>query len=229
MGLNRRMRRAADAGRSPLSAIIGGPAYQMKLDARHAGAMMGLALTLRAHGMKYFESHWAHGCPVEAARNGLFDHALKSKADVLFWADADVFWSPEDTGAIVWLMEELATRRDVPSCAIPVMQRNGDSNIIERIVGEGEAMRFERLRGTVGGEGELIRECAAAGTGAIAFYLPWYRKNWPRAPWFRTDWHGAMSVSEDLWHTSQLQRAHGVPMRFAPIAQMHHVPVGVAG
>lgn len=223
-GFRKRMER--ERRTEGLRAIIGGPAYQMKLDARHAGSMVALALGLRSAGMSYFETHWSHGCPVEAARNGLFKHALESTADVLFWADADVFWHPEDTGSIVWLMGELVAQR-YPCVALPVMQRNGDSNIVERIEGAGAAQMFHRIRSF--GDGPPIRECAAAGTGAIAFYLPWYREHWSEAPWFRTEWHGAMSVSEDLWHTSQLKRAHGVPMRFAPIVRTNHEPRGVQG
>lgn len=214
------------ARREGLRIIIGGPAYQMKIDARHATSMVALALGLRSRGVRSLETHWAHGCPVEAARNGIFERALASDADVMFWADADVFWHPEDTGAIVWLLEELAQRR-FPCVAVPVMQRNGDSNIIGAITGEGATQRFERLRAF--GPGPEIRECAAAGTGMIAFYLPWYRGHWREAPWFRTEWHGAMSISEDLWHTSQLARAHGVPMRFAPIVRTNHEPRGARG
>lgn len=227
MGLRRRMKRAAGiaSSGSRFGAIIGGPAYQMNLDARHAGSMVGLALALRER-VSYFETHWAHGCPVEAARNGMFGHALAGRADVLFWADADVFWSPEDTGSIVWLMGELATHATIPCAAIPVMQRNGDSNIVERIEGEGEHQVFHRLRQF--GPGDFIRPCAAAGTGIIAFNLAWYRKHWPLAPWFRTEWHGSMSVSEDLWHTSQL-RTRGASCHFAPIVATTHAARGVVG
>lgn len=204
--------------------VIGGPSYQMLLDARHAGAMGNLALALRASGAcEWVQFHWGHGCPVEHARNRLFTDALKSGATHLFWADADCYWLPSDVNGVLWLLAELESQR-LPFAALPTHQRNGDSNIIE----SREGKKWNRLRGKVTMAAEL-KECVAAGLGAAAFYLPWYRDNWPDAPWFRTEWRHGDMISEDFWHTNRLLTEHKVSPRWAPVVQVVHAARGVTG
>lgn len=229
--------------------ILGGPSYQLLLDARHAGSMAGLALRLMAsRRAKWVEFHWGHGCPVEHARNSLFAHALASEATHLLWADSDCYWPSSDVDGWLWTMEQLE-RRDLPFAAFPVMQRNGDSNIVlasertEHDIAMGNASRWPRYRGELNAKGELtipmaaeLKPCAAAGLGAAVFFLPWYRAHWPKAPWFRTDWRGGEMISEDFWHTSALRdpRRRGglqhdaqIPgARYAPVVQVIHAPRG---
>lgn len=228
----------AKKGRAPAASslgmvILGGPSYQMLLDARHSGSMLNLAVRLvvtgRATGVA---TNWGHGCPVEMARNRLFQQALElTEATHLCWMDSDCFWPAEMTDGWIWAMEELA-RRKAPFCGFPVHQRNGDSNVVESI----EGVRHHRLRGSVKMEATM-KECAAMGLGAAVFYLPWYRDNWSSGPWFRTDWTGGEMTSEDFWHTSRLYMVNdgragdGLPARplWSPVLAVQHAPRGVLG
>lgn len=203
--------------------VLGGPAYQHLVDSHHAGSMAGLSLHFMKHGAEWVQFHWGHGCPVEHARNRLFKDALKSGATHLVWADADCFWPASDANGMIWIAQELG-RAKLPFCALPVHQRNGDSNIVESI----EGPRFNRIRGKVTMEAAM-HECAAAGLGAAVFWLPWYRDNWPDAPWFRTEWRKGEMISEDFWHTSRLWTEYKVKPRWSPVVQVIHAARGVRG
>lgn len=204
--------------------ILGGPSYQMQVDARHAGSMASLALRLRELGrLEWIQFHWSHGCPVEHARNNLFAQALATNATHLLWVDSDCYWSSAENDGIAWMLEQLRgdEGRETPFIAIPVHQRNGACNIVK----ERKGPRFERFAGKVTMEAKL-HDCIAAGTGVCGFFLPWYRSHWKHAPWFRTDWEHGEMISEDFWHTNRLLMKHGVPPRWAPVVQVIHAARG---
>ncbi len=201
--------------------ILGGPSYQMQVDARHAGSMASLALRLRELGrLEWIQFQWTHGCPVEMARNRIFADALASDATHLFWADADCYWPSAEQDGIAWLLREIAVLRR-PFAAIPVHQRNGACNIVK----ERRGARFERMSGKVTMEAKL-HDCIAAGTGVCAFFLPWYRQHWKTGPWFRTDWEDEEMISEDFWHTNRLLKKYLTYPQWAPVVQVIHAARG---
>lgn len=207
-----------------LSVLLGGPAYQHLVDARHAGSIGSLAIHFRERGHAPGFG-WQHACPVELARNELMRVALSGPTDVVVSMDADCFVQPGHENGIVWVAEEL-DKRDQPLCAIPVPQRDGTCNIADRIAPDGQ---WVRKRITVGEQ--TMERCLAAGTGCMVFWLPWYRKHWPDAPWFRTDWTERpdgtpQMISEDFWHCREVAARGRDPM-YAPVALVHHATRGI--
>jgi hypothetical protein len=202
-----------------MSVIMGGPSYRMEVDARHCCAMMALSAALYNSGLcSGIQPLYEDGCPVERVRNSIFAKALESDATHLFWADSDVYW--EDSGELVWGLQELA-RLGMPCLIVPVVQRgNGDINIIMSPPPE-----LERPKGKFP-IGRHWLACWAGGMGLAMFYLPWYRENWRRGPWFKTEWATipakpepkTLLISEDIWHTSHLRVA---PL-WAPLTVTYH-------
>lgn len=205
-------------------AIIGGPAYRMECDVRHAQAIASLGIAMySSRRFAEIAFNHQHGCPVEIPRNKLFKAALASDFTHLIWLDSDCYFDGAYCDNWIWICEELV-RLGLPFCAVPVAQRNGACNIVP----ERTESAWPRLQGPVKAKASLIA-CDAAGMAAVAFWLPWYRKNWPDGPHFRTDWEGGDMISEDFWHTWQLtlksRERHGLRHcrpRYAPIMPITH-------
>lgn len=215
-----------------MTLIIGGPAYNMQVDARHASAMVELSLKALLSGqVESVNTLYEHGCPVEMARNSLFRKALSEKdATHLITADSDVYW--ENSEELIWgchyiwgynMNGELVTPQ--PLMGIPVLQRNGAANILEN---EGSS---DRLHGRIR-VGRGPRYCFAVGTGLCLYNLDWYRVHWPEGPWFRTDWFDIFGngrdifVSEDFWHCLELRRFVVKPL-WAPLVRTWHAARGM--
>lgn len=191
--------------------ILGGPSYQLSVDARHAANMVhtGLMLGKHLHAINY-----RHGVPVETPRNGLFQQALDiSEVDFVLWADSDVFgWDQ----SILHIAKNLEFYKK-PLCGIPVNQRNGDSNVWLH--------QDKKLAGTIPVSTDL-HECWAIGFGFVMFWLPWYREHFNKGPYFRTEWNGDAMQSEDVWHCRELARRGESPY-YAMGAQLIHAHRGV--
>lgn len=215
-----------------INALIGGPSYLMQLDARHCAAMVDLALSLFNSGRcGDLQIGYEHACPVEIARNSIFEKAIQSDATHLIWADSDVYWQGGSDN-LVWGCDYLSTTRN-PIVVVPVKQRNGVGNIIIN-------SDLERLHGSITVEA-VCRPCWGAGMGLAIFNLDWYRqmaipRGWGKdddKPWFRSDWmfvggKGAGKhrfISEDIWHTSRL-RKYGVDCLWAPLVMTKHADRG---
>ncbi len=207
--------------------LVGGPAYRLELDARHASAMIALTAYVErkcAGEITFMGAMYEHGCPVEQARNALFPKSLEV-ADYLLWMDSDVYFDPMDSISIVDLFRGMA-RADIPFLGVPCPQRNGVANVwmsrdkrLESIKTNSSSRRFHR--------------CYAMGLGMTLLYLPWYRKHqeqWQKEgePWFRTAWDREKGlISEDHWHTRQIA-AHGAEPRYTDALIAHHIPRGGA-
>jgi hypothetical protein len=171
--------------------ILGGPSYELKLDARHAAT---LAAMVRVLGPRILGIQYRHGVPVEAPRNGLFEDALKSDAEFLLWCDSDCYGY--DPYALISVGDTLR-KFEKPMASVPVAQRNGEANIWitsnTKLSGEFKTLSTD------------LCECYAAGLGLAVFWLPWYREHWNEGPFFRTDWlGGTFYISEDFWHSRRL-------------------------
>jgi hypothetical protein len=206
-----------------LKVAVGGPAYRMECDVRHAGAMIGLVTALHSAGAREVTVEYEHGCPVEMPRNKLFRRALDRGSDALIWADSDVFW--DDSDDLVWAIGELVTQGEA-FLAVPVQQRNDRWNVIL----SAELDRLENLDDYLPTSHEF-RECWAAGLALSLFNLRWYRESWSVGPHFRTDWVSLPTrreltfLSEDIWHTSRLRHYKGRAL-WAPLCQTHHAARG---
>lgn len=155
--------------------LLGGPAYRMEVDARHAASMLAFACRAQSRGVEVLGAMYAHGTPVAYARNDLFREALADpgKPDVLLWWDSDCATPGVHHDALI-----AALVRPPPCLIIPTPQRNGTSNV----------WLDKRTRiAKVQPDGEK-RDCWAGGFGAVAFRLDWYREHWPAAPWFQDGW-----------------------------------------
>jgi hypothetical protein len=208
--------------------IIGGPCYQMQMDARHGGIVAELGIRLRElRKVDYLQYEYEHGCPVEMPRNNLFRKALASEATHLVWMDSDCYFASRDIDGLIWIIDALAETK-LPFCAVPVTQRDGCVNIVEKVDWTAEPPRFPRFRGTVAMEPRL-RKCEVAGLGLAVFWLPWYRERWPTGPHFRTHWlDGRNFISEDFWHTWQLSQRHETRPRWCPMVEVTHAARGTA-
>ncbi len=210
--------------------IIGGPAYRMEVDARHAASLVRFATraslptakTVKGFGGKpkfqvspsavsIVGAHYEHGTPVAYARNSMFKGTLAEVgASHLLWLDSDVSIPPDQDGPILRALSALGDR---PIVIIPCQQRDHQVNVwIDRTT------KLTRLA-LDGGE---LAECYAGGFGCVGFNLAWYRAHWPTGPWFRDSWDDGIGyVSEDYGHCRALAD-RGAPVLYAGTYVDHH-------
>ncbi len=187
--------------------LLGGPAYRLQMDARHAAAMITLTHAVQPiiAGPIYL-----HGCPVEDARNRVMRQALDAEhATHLLSVDSDC-WADVET---VLAMFEFAAQHSADAAvALPVPQRDGRCNVF----------RFDDVEAQTGFErvfysdisGRKPFRAAATGAAFILLNLDWYRAHWDRPPWFRTFYPedgGTTYFSEDTWHTMNLGKRGSAP------------------
>lgn len=202
----------------PTTWIIGGPAYRMQIDARHALNVTHMAIYLFAKGHQLIGLNYRHGVPVEIPRNEIFERALSSESDFLLTMDSDTFGFDLDrTLRLALTLRSLK----VPCFAYPSPLRDGTANIW--------LSRTEKVTKFKPEPDKLVlRECFAIGTACVVYNLAWYREHWPKGPHFRTEWGRSEFefVSEDIWHSLKL-RDLGSSSYFAATDLLTHAHQGV--
>lgn len=180
--------------------MFGLPHYTCKTDTRTA---LALASTLATcGGFEVVSMRIADVIGVANARNALMARALESPAQWLVMFDADVYWS--DTAAF-WRMLRESVGLGAALVGAPVAERTGRINV--------------RRRGEVVTPGPSIESADGIGFGLVAFWLPWYRRHWPRRPWFVELQLDAGPIGEDMFHCARVRQLDGrvyVDGRFKP-------------
>lgn len=203
----------------PFKFIVGGPCYQMQVDARHAMSVARLCAlgSVRGHDIGY---QYAHRTPVSWARNDLFEAALKTDSDVLFWCDSDSSFDPRDALAMV----ERTYQSHYPFVTMPSRMRVSGRINVNNGHGWLTQEAWDDMVETKSPTGPI--PVHATGMGTACFHLDTFRDKWPIGPWFYDVWgkHGFMS--EDFVFTSTLEERVGYrPMAWPALCQHH--PRGV--
>ena len=212
---------------------IGGPAYEMRLDARHCASMAELAYRLGEYrldvdtlgsGSADLSISYAHRTPVVMARNHLFEKAIQDTTiDVLFWCDSDCFFPPESA----WWAIHRTAGNGYPFCGMPCELRDGGRYNV-KLPGDPEwateeaLNKFQSQGGLPGAKlAGRPRPVDAMGTGVCAMYMPLWREKCPIGPWFFDAFTEAGYVSEDVMFTSTMKERVGYPPVCWPTKSFH--------
>lgn len=190
--------------------ILGGPAYELRVDARHCDTIAGVAALLARRGISHVIEH-EHATPVAMARNNIMRRALDSGATQLVQLDADVYGDPRAIVAAIAEQRRLAAT--APLILIPVELRRGDGLYNVSFDGERWSREIERA------------PCKFGGLGAAVYYLPAYREHWSAPPWYLDVWLNGELAPEDRYHTERITDYLGQP----PLcwgSSLQHAPRG---
>jgi len=173
---------------------LGGPTYENQVCASHQRSLAATAHELGRRNIE-IELDDQHACPPSLARHKLFERALSSRADILWWADADVSWVVRDAIAVI----EHVRKKGVPFVGIPYELRRGG----EWSVHNGKKWVSEAELPT------KPSPVLAMGLGLGCFNLGVFRERWSEGPWFVDFWQQGQLISEDVTFTSLLERKTG--------------------
>lgn len=229
------------------SFFVGGPAYNLQLDARHAGCMVELAMFVGA-GHQIADVYYPHSSILPQGRAKWLGRAIDSGADIGITMDADTWIATDElmTGGARLARLALGARRGLedPWALIGVLvpQRDGRVNAWRA---EGERLR-ESEATTIVNAGIAPRAWTSvhAVAQACAIYnLAWWRQWQGRERHMfammpaKSTLHGPTDVEvdddriikaperyayigEDVWHCAWIRSVGGV-MHAADIGAVH--------
>jgi hypothetical protein len=195
------------------SFVVGGPYYQSRLDVRTAMTIQQLIGWAPRHGWQPL-GMIAEDTMLDLARNLLLDKAIAMGADWLISIDSDI--SLKNPQAV---FASLALENDnrIAVVGFPARCGNGRWNVV--LDGQTIAEPLGRRR-----------DVERIGTGAIAFRLGWYVKNWwkDETPFFQTvsmrskETGKIYNVGEDYGHCNAVRSLGGRVVADPNVRVIHH-------
>lgn len=200
--------------------VIGGPAYAMKVSAKHADTCAFLAVTLRQNGWKVDVWH-RHSSILVENRDSLLRGCIENGVDVFISIDADTYIADERAnesvaiccGAADYLLRDEAIKQNLYCIAAPVRQRNGKWNIVNK----GGAHYENRPEERIVIPSDEAEWCAFAfAIHRVSAYYDWYES---KEPFYQFGWSKERAnkkdekitpwIGEDSYHSMYITRNGG--------------------
>jgi len=202
--------------------LLGGPAYNHKIDVRHAGTMAQAIVYLLQKSHELLDIHYVHNSVLPQGRAQWLQSAIDSGADVAITMDADTWLRDRRTMTGGECLVRMAYRmiedaRTAPPDArtalvgVLVPQRN---NLVNAWRAEGERLRDEDGRTLMHGEPNvrIWDDVFAVGLACAIYNLEWWR---PHRDNVGTSFGmmptgvGLAFVGEDVWHSEWIRSKGG--------------------
>lgn len=206
--------------------FIGGPAYNMKVDARHAGCVASLAASAAKAGDD-FEIHYEHNSILPQGRARWLGEAFDSRSDIAITMDADTWVPNEEDNLLSWIRDFDRISPTWSIFGVLVSQRDGRPN-----VWKARGSRIDLQDGSIythsstGRNAKTWLDVYAIGLACAVYRLRRIRKfalgneglGFAMMPTGGSQRYGF--VGEDVWHCEWLRR-HGASIHAIDLGAVH--------
>jgi len=195
--------------------VIGGPAYNMQVSAKHADTVAYLAIAFRMAGWKVNVWHRASSLLVEN-RDELLRGCITQGIDVFVSIDSDTYLHDDNIRQSVdqtvmvadYMLADASIKSNVYCVTAPVIQRNGKWNVVDNDDKHLESRPTTAM--IIPGD---ARWCAFAyAIHRVAAYYKWFET---KEPFYQTLYlkdkqgNGQPWVGEDSYHSNVITSAGG--------------------